>query len=77
MGGVSSAERKMPSTMSDVDSGRRIEPLFFKNYEVEIDEGNYLSTYEIFQAVTAVVGDVNLVDGAQRIGGLWRIYFFG
>ena len=35
----------------------------------------YLDTYEICEAVNAVVGNAKLINGAQRIGGLWRIYF--
>ena len=57
------------------ESDRRIEPLFFKNADVEQEEGNYLTTLEICEAVAEVVDNVTLIDGAQRIGGLWRIYF--
>ena len=52
------------------ESDRRIEPLFFKNADVEQEEGNYLTTLEICEAVAEVVDNVTLIDGAQRIGGL-------
>ena len=61
--------------MSDSDSNIRIKPLFFKNDEVEQNEGNYLNTCEICEAVADVVGNDAYVDAAQRIGGLWRVYF--
>ena len=35
----------------------------------------HLDTYEICKAVKAVVGNAKLINGAQLIGGLWRIYF--
>ena len=53
---------------------KRVEPLFFLNSEVDQTE-KYLDTYEICKAVNAVVGNAKLINGAQRIGGLWRIYF--
>ena len=44
----------------------------------EVDQRDkYLDTYDICKAVNAVVGNVKLINGDQRIGGLWRIYFNG
>ena len=37
------------------ESDRRIEPLFFKNADVEQAEGNHLTTLEICEAVAEVV----------------------
>ena len=34
-----------------------------------------MTTLEICEAVAEAVDNVTLIDGAQRIGGLWRIYF--
>lgn len=44
------------------------------NNEVDQEDGNYLGTYEICMAVCEVVGNAKIVDAAQRIGGLWRVY---
>ena len=52
----------------------RVEPLFFLNNEVDQDGGSYLNTLEVCLAVCSVVSDESTVEGAQRIGGLWRIY---
>ena len=52
---------------------KRIEPLFFLNNEVE-QEQKWLDTLEICLAIRSVVADDTHVEGAQRIGGLWRIY---
>ena len=43
--------------------------------DINQEDGNYLDTYEICAAVHEVVGsDMERIDGAQRIGGLWRVY---
>ena len=52
---------------------KRVEPLFFLNNEVE-QERKWLDTLEVCLAVCIVVADETHVEGAQRIGGLWRIY---
>lgn len=54
---------------------RRVEPLFFLNNEIDQENNNYLNTLEVCLAVCNVVNNENAVEGAQRIGGLWRIYF--
>ena len=53
---------------------KRIEPVFFLNTEVEQEHGKWLTTLEVCIAVCNVVSDETVVEGAQRIGGLWRIY---
>lgn len=61
--------------MADSDGTRtRIEPVFFLNSEVSQENGKWLGTLEICMAVCAVVSDDSVVEGAQRIGALWRIY---
>ena len=52
---------------------KRVEPLFFLNNEVE-QEQIWLNTLEVCLAIRSVVADETHVEGAQRIGGLWRIY---
>lgn len=52
----------------------RVEPVFFLNNEVDQEDGKYLNTLEVCLAVCNVVSDENVVEGAQRIGGLWRVY---
>ena len=51
------------------------EPLFFLNNEVE-QEQKWLDTLEICLAICIVVADETHAEGAQRIGGLWRIYMY-
>ena len=58
----------------DEANSKRVEPVFFLNNEVEQDSGTYLDTLEVCLAVCEVVSDESVVEGAQRIGGLWRIY---
>ena len=52
---------------------QRIEPLFFINGDVDQNE-KFLTTLETCYAVRDVVGSESYIDGAQRIGGVWRIY---
>ena len=52
---------------------KRVEPLFFLNNEVE-QEQKWLDTLEVCLAICSVVADETHVEGAQRIGGLWRNY---
>ena len=47
----------------------RVEPLIFVNNEVDQDGGSYLNTLEVYDE-----SDESTVEGAQRIGWLWRIY---
>lgn len=51
-----------------------IEPMYFLNNDIDQEGGKYLGTWEICMAVLEVVGDKNVIDAAQRIGGLWRMY---
>lgn len=53
---------------------KRVEPVFFLNSEVYQEAGKWLDTLEVCMAVCEVVSDDNYVEGAQRIGGLWRVY---
>ena len=52
----------------------QVEPVFFLNNDVPQEEGNYFNTLEVCYAVCKVVSSDKHVEGAQRIGGLWRIY---
>lgn len=56
------------------ENRKTVEPLFFLNSEVNQEAGKWLDTLEICLAVCDVVTDDSVVEGAQRIGGLWRIY---
>ena len=48
----------------------RVEPVFFMNSDVDQEESNYLTVWEICTAVSEVVsGGKKAVDGAQTIGG--------
>lgn len=38
------------------------------------EKENYLNTLEVCLAVCSVVSNESAVEGAQRIGGLWRLY---
>ena len=51
----------------------KIEPLFFLNGDVDQTD-RYLTTLDVCYAVRDVVGNGSYIDGAQRIGGCWRIY---
>ena len=49
--------------------------VFFYNSDVDQEDGNYLTVWEICTAVSEMFsGGSKAVDGAKRIGGLWRIY---
>ena len=48
-----------------------VEPLFIKDIDMPSDD---ISAYTVVRAITRVV-DPDVVDGVQRIGRLWRIYF--
>lgn len=63
---------KLVVTMSaeQANKSERVEPVFFLNNEVDQEEGKYLNTLEVCLAVCNVVSDENVVEGAQRIGGL-------
>ena len=52
----------------------RIEPVFFLNNEVKQENNKWLSTLEVCMAVCEVLENDIYIEGAQRIGGLWRIY---
>ena len=58
----------------------RVEPVFFKNSDVLIENNQWLSVYEICKACSLVVvttekeRENNPIEGAQKIGDLWRIY---
>ena len=60
--------------MSSDETSIRVEPVFFKCAD------NWLNTWEICDACSSVVKKINdekkkkCVEGAQRIGGVWRIY---
>tara|TARA_B110000881_G_scaffold21973_1_gene15944 strand:- start:3147 stop:4244 length:1098 start_codon:yes stop_codon:yes gene_type:complete len=47
-------------------------PVYFK--QSEVIETGFLSVYEVCKAAEKEIG-TNLIDGAQLIRGLWRIYF--
>lgn len=59
--------------MASESSSSRIEPVFFLNADVPQEDNKWLGTYEICRAVSDVISE-DAVDGAQRIGALWRIY---
>ena len=74
MGGVN-PNLKMTTVQGEIQVGiKKIEPLFLINSDVDQND-KYLDTYEICTAVNEVVCNADLINGAQRIGGLWRIYF--
>ena len=55
----------------------RVEPVFFKNSDVPHENNQWLGTYEICKACSLVVNtekNKDLIDGAQKIGDLWRVY---
>ena len=68
--------------MASADASIRVEPVFFKNSDVLIEDNRWLTVYEICNACSLVVHTEkekaekkkNPVEGAQKIGDLWRIY---
>ena len=58
----------------------RVEPVFFKNSDVLTENNQWLSVNEICKACSLVVvttereRENNPIEGAQKIGDLWRIY---
>ena len=61
-------------TSASGGTSARVEPVLFLNTEVKQESGSWLGTLEICIAVCNVVADESVAEGAQRIGGLWRIY---
>ena len=47
-----------------------VEPLFMKNSDLSLPD---LKPYDICEALSRVVG-VGNVDGAQKVGNIWRLY---
>lgn len=62
------------STTGEVETNERIQPVYFLNKEVDQEDEKYLSTYEICMVVLEVVADKTVIDAAQKIGGLWRLF---
>ena len=55
----------------------RVGPVFFKNSDIPQENNQWLSTYEICRACSIVVNTEKnkaMIDGAQKIGDLWRVY---
>ena len=51
-------------------AAERVEPVFFLNSDVEQEDGNYLTVFEVCSAASEIVtGGSGGVDGAQRIWG--------
>ena len=52
-----------------------VEPVFFKQYDYggSQESDNQLALYDVCVAVGHIIG-TSSVDGAQNIGGIWRIY---
>ena len=66
--GWSNSISKMAESESEHVAEREL--VFFMNSDVDQEEGNYLTVWEICTAVSEVVsGGKKAVDGAQRIGG--------
>ena len=67
--GWSNSTNKMAESESE-PVAERVEPVFFMNSDVDQEEGNYLTVWEICTALSEVAsGGTKAVDGAQRIGG--------
>ena len=68
--------------MASEGTNIRFEPVFFKNSDVPQENNNWLGTWEICKACEFVVNDTdaeneiekNYIEGAQKIGDLWRVY---
>ena len=55
----------------------RVEPVYFKNSEVPVENNRWLTVYEICKACEYVVNPDNIncfTEAAQKIGDLWRVY---
>ena len=50
---------------------RGVEPLFIKDKDISAKD---ISPYDICKALETVIRG-NAIDGAQKIGGVWRLYF--
>ena len=66
--------------ISSEGTGIRTEPLFFKSSDVPQENERWLTHYEICKACSIVANPENnankkeYIEGAQRIGNLWRVY---
>ena len=65
---------KMAEANKENEKAERVEPVFFLNNEVKQENDKWLTTLEVCMAVCEVVENDIYIEGAQRIGGLWRIY---
>ena len=55
----------------------RVEPVYFKNSDVPVENNRWLTVYEICKACEYVVNPDNknrCTEAAQKIGDLWRVY---
>ena len=55
----------------------RVEPVYFKNSDVPVENNRWLTVYEICKACEYVVNPDNkncFTEAAQKIGDLWRVY---
>ena len=59
------------------ESNERCEPVFFRQSDYDANcesrSDTALTTYDVCMSVSKIVGK-SLVDGAQNIRGVWRIY---
>lgn len=51
-----------------------ISPVFFLHSHLGLDKSKHIAGYEVIKNIQAVVDKEDIIDGIQRIGGLWRLY---
>ena len=49
-------------------------PLFFLHRNLGVDRTKQIKGYELIKEIQEVVQKEDVIDGIQRIGGLWRVY---
>ena len=62
-----------PAGSAAEDTYNAMKPLYLKSRELPNEDHTYFTVCELCHAAEVVSG-LNSMEGAQRIGGLWRLY---
>ena len=62
-----------PAGSAAEDTYNAVKPLYLKSRDLPNEDNTYFTVRELCRAAEVVSG-VNSMEGAQRIGGLWRLY---
>ena len=63
-----------PAGNAAEDTYNAVKPLYLKSRDLLNEDNTYLTVRELCRAAENSMEGVNSMEGAQRIGGLWRLY---